>query len=78
MTPLAQFHGAVTGEVASATADVARRPFGRLLLVLGADVSVARRLDLSGVVVATLASSTPPLTVRVSTPSAYLNMDPLL
>ena len=66
MTPLAQLHGAVTGEVASATAVVAHRPFGRLLFVLGADVSVAGRLDLSGVVVATPASSTASLTAKVS------------
>ena len=47
MTPLAQLHGAVAGEVASATAVVAHRPFGRLLVVLGAVVSVAGLLDLS-------------------------------
>ena len=47
MTPLAQLHGAVAGEVATATAVVAHRPFGRLLVVLGAVVSVAGLLDLS-------------------------------
>ena len=51
MTPLAQLHGAVAGEVASATAVVAHRPFGRLL-VLGAVISVAGLLDLSVAVVA--------------------------
>ena len=47
MAPLALLHGAVVGEVASATAVVAHRPFGRLLVVLGAVVSVAGLLDLS-------------------------------
>ena len=39
MTHLAQLHGAVAGEVASGTVVVAHRPFGRLLVVLGAVVA---------------------------------------
>ena len=68
MIPLAQLHGAVAGEVASATAVVAHRPFGQLIVVLGAVVSVAGLLNLSVAVVATPTSSTPSLTDRVSTP----------
>ena len=70
-TPLAQLYGAVAGELASATAVVAHRLFGRPLVVLGAVVSVAGFLDLSVAVVATPASSTPSLTARVSTPPGH-------
>ena len=70
MTLLAQLHGAVVGEVASATAVVEHRPFGRLLVVLGTVVSVAGLLDLSVAVEATPASSTPRLPPGCPRPSA--------
>lgn len=66
IAPLAQRHGAVAGEMASAVAVVAHRPLGRLLVVLGDVVSAAGLLDF--ITAATPAFATPSLTARASTP----------
>ena len=70
MASLAQFHGAVAGEMASATAVVTYRPLGRSLVVLCAVVPGVGLLDVSVVTFASPTSTTPSLTARVSTPSS--------
>ena len=67
MASLAQFDGAVAGEMASATAVVTYRPLGRSL-VLCAVVPGVGLLDVSVVTVASTTSTNPSLTTRVSTP----------
>ena len=68
MASLAQFYGAVAGEMASATAVVTYRPPGRFLVVLRAVVPGVGLLDVSVVTVASPTSTTTSLTTRVSTP----------